>query len=645
MKHLILLLILAVSTPAFAEPDRSPAAGAPVEAVEAAASRRLAVYTHDFDPPLKAQIDSALHAREELQFGKILLLPTLTKSHKEEGATLVQRLEMLRASVKGDDRFIVPTMQEVQALVRVHGLDNKRVWTELTKAYQARTNAESDKVFFIVDPESPGSIREIPDSALRNIEKRYVLFQPKDAGSIVPEAFHGNSAYKIHVPRDAFGAHDFRKDPLLNDILLTHDTAKYVLGRGLYETGDMLAGFHALPPHLVSQLQYEQLLNDRIENLNDFASIKQNTLPFKYYPESRPVFRLWNVDVPEEKVRVLATGNVPKDIVYVVKDGKRYVRFFIHPKSRELFREALAEFEWRQDYLATPTSSHRSLIAWDPKNPAKAFGVKSTLDAVIGESHRVLSTSQIERASATSAMLQTMDKEKLAAEGILFIDEPVGVVLKGKEMGYAVRELVAPPSASHEFIPVFSLYSTPPDGVPPIQAMLEKSGLSPREFAEKFVIEPMVRQFSYLSYSEGLIGEPHEQNLLMELKDGLPTGRFYYRDLAGFHINPEIRAAAGKSMDFLPPGIARESLKLERANPIANAITYLHKSNFYALHHALSTKFPDITKEWVEETFEKHMSIAIARHTNTDPPARIFWRKAVSNFADTACPALYKNMP
>ena len=59
------------------------------------------------------------------------------------------------------------------------------------------------------------------------------------------------------------------------------------------------------------------------------------------------------------------------------------MRFFIHPQSAKLFRKKLAAYPWHQDFWATPTSSHRSLIVWNPRTSDPPFGVKTTLDATM----------------------------------------------------------------------------------------------------------------------------------------------------------------------------------------------------------------------------------------------------------------------
>jgi hypothetical protein len=52
--------------------------------------------------------------------------------------------------------------------------------------------------------------------------------------------------------------------------------------------------------------------------------------------------------------------------------------------------------------------------------------------------------------------------------------------------------------------------------------------------------------------TEGLVGENHEQNILMELRNGVPTKRFWYRDLGGFRVDNELRRLANKGLEALP---------------------------------------------------------------------------------------------
>jgi siderophore synthetase component len=203
---------------------------------------------------------------------------------------------------------------------------------------------------------------------------------------------------------------------------------------------------------------------------------------------------------------------------------------------------------------------------WNPKTDEAPFGMKVSLDAKIGGTMRNLSQSQIERSAASSALINTFKNDpSLEKEGIIFQDEPFSVYLKDKKYGFSYRDLPPITSKETEVLPMFSLYSTSADGgdSPIIKMIRSEISKFPgrdkkevaKEFIEKTIIEPLSRHYTYLSLSQGFVGEPHEQNVSIELKEGMPTGKFYYKDLAGFHINPEMRKAQGLDMSFLPKGI------------------------------------------------------------------------------------------
>lgn len=243
----------------------------------------------------------------------------------------------------------------------------------------------------------------------------------------------------------------------------------------------------------------------------------------------------------------------------------------------------------------------------------------------------------MERAAATSAVIHALDRQRLEEAGILFVDEPLGVYVKDLGVGYAIRELPRLPDGV-ELMPMFSLYSKPFGGKPPLVEMVENSGLGARAFAESRIIAPLVAHFNRLAWEEGMVGEPHEQNLLLELKNGQPTGRVYYRDLAGFILNEKLRRAAGKDLSMIPPGIQPESLRPEYARPIENALNYLRQSNFYALRRALQPYYPEITDRWLDETFRRHMAAGVRKYTGVDSRDARDWKRAYRERIRAAAP-------
>ncbi len=91
--------------------------------------------------------------------------------------------------------------------------------------------------------------------------------------------------------------------------------------------------------------------------------------------------------------------------------------------------------------------------------------------------------------------------------------------------------------------------------------------------------------------TEGLVGEMHEQNTLMELRDGKPTRRFWHRDLGGFLLDRDLRRLAGKGFEGLPAGI--DQRHLGRDIPVFHLVLrmYLQESTGHAIGHALRKHF------------------------------------------------------
>jgi hypothetical protein len=365
---------------------------------------------------------------------------------------------------------------------------------------------------------------------------------------------------------------------------------------------------------------YEQRLNDRVENLNQFVTIRDANIDFQYRPEARSPFKLWTVLVPENEMTVINTSDYDLDERFVViKNGTRYIKMAVHPVSRKAFLEHLPEdkYEWSQDFEAMALASYRSLVAWDAANPGDPFQIKVSLDAIIGANLRMLSHRQIERAAASSYILKSLDRRFYASQGILFMDEPVGAYLNKFKFGFALRETpILDPGT--EYIPMFSLYARPGGQPSLISKMLRASGMSARDYVQQNIIFPMIKHMVMLAFEDGIVMEAHEQNSLAEVKNGKLTGRFVYRDLGGFFVNPDMRAAKGKDMSFLPREFDRNNLRVERATLIEHVIGYLGDSNFYALRKSLVKEFPTLTPSFINESIRLALASEIYLRTGTN---------------------------
>ncbi|OQW54628.1 MAG: hypothetical protein A4S09_05585 [Proteobacteria bacterium SG_bin7] len=365
--------------------------------------------------------------------------------------------------------------------------------------------------------------------------------------------------------------------------------------------------------HYVPVLRFfEQVLNDKVEDTKNFFSIHDAKLDAPYRPESQTEFPLAAFWVPSDELVILNTNKQIPDLRLQDSDGGKTL-FFVHPESANFFAERFNKSEKTNAFVATPLASYRSLIVWDPKNPTPPMNLKVSLNKKIGETSRMMTRSQIERATAMSLILKKVNMQFLNQRGIYFVDEPFSVFLKDLEVGYSLREL---PKMNKESVlaPMFSLYASR-RGKPIIVDLVEKSRLPAKTFLGEKIIRPMVEHMFILVFEEGVVGEPHEQNVMVEIRDGKLTGKFYYRDLAGFAVNPEMRLAAGKDMSFIPATFNKKSLKVERAKVVDNLMSYLAGSNFYALGEAVKTYFPGITREWIKDQIFGAMSAQVFMRT------------------------------
>ncbi len=358
-------------------------------------------------------------------------------------------------------------------------------------------------------------------------------------------------------------------------------------------------------------IQHEQKFNDRTENLKEFDSIRQNImLSPAYRPENQAVFNLPTFLIEADSVVLLKTKKIDSAVYMNQKTG--LIRFFTHPQSVNAFWPHLQSAVNEGGWVATPTSSYRSILAWQATGAKKeVYGLKVSLDSEIGAISRMLSRSQIERATVTSLAIQRTSKDVYASQGIYFIDEPVSVYLKNYQFGYSIREIPQMAEGA-KLVPLFALYSKQ-NGQSLLQTMINKSTLKAKDFIFQQLIEPLTRQSLFLGFTEGFIGAPHEQNVLVEIVNGKLSGKFYYRDLGSFHINENLRTLAGKDTSFIPKTFLPENLKGNKNNLIQSIQDYLVASQFYAMVRSLDKG--QVSDRWIDEVVLDTVSKTIQKQT------------------------------
>jgi hypothetical protein len=344
-------------------------------------------------------------------------------------------------------------------------------------------------------------------------------------------------------------------------------------------------------PDPVKWIHQEQTLNDRTIVKGDYP-IQPTSVPHDFWPELQPVFWLPEFEAPRDQFRLFQnpTRSLPW---YLSGSSSDYYSHLVHPLSVQYFlNRELKGARWRNPrFLATPMASHRTLSVWNPQSTMPPFAVKASLNLWIGGLNRNVRLSEIRLSVGVSSLLARITKTDLERQGILLLDDPVGLVHRQTNAGLLVRDIPWKLGAGEEIVPLFSLCAFPQSGRPRIVDLVTSSGLEPLAWVDEFIFMPLIYQAYFLGMTEGLVGEMHEQNILMELRNGKPTKRFWHRDLGGFLLERELRRLAGKGFEGLAAGLHQRHLGLDYAAFHTVLRMYLQESLGHAVGHALRNHF------------------------------------------------------
>ncbi len=345
-------------------------------------------------------------------------------------------------------------------------------------------------------------------------------------------------------------------------------------------------------PDPVRWIHQEQTLNDRTIAKGDYP-IKPTSVPPEFWPERQPVFWLPEFEASRDQFRLFQNRAHPLPW-YLSGSSSEFYSHLVHPLSVPYFLNCdLKGVRWRKPrFLATPMASHRTLLVWNPRSSkTPPFAVKASLDKWVGGLDRKVKLYEIKRSVGISSLFVGTPKTDLKRQGILLLDDPVGLLHKQTNAGLLARDTPWKLGAGEEIVPVFSLCASRHERRPRIVELVESSGLGPAAWVDRFVLAPLIYQAYFLGVTEGVVGEMHEQNILMELRNGVPTKRFWHRDLGGFRADNELRRLANKDFDSLPVHIHLEDLGKQCDVFHEWLHSYLRGSLVYLISHALRNHF------------------------------------------------------
>ena len=345
-------------------------------------------------------------------------------------------------------------------------------------------------------------------------------------------------------------------------------------------------------PDPVKWIHQEQTLNDRTINVGDYP-IKPTSVPPEFWPERQPVFWLPEFEAPRSQFRLFRTPMRPLPW-YFSGSTSDFYSHLVHPLSLPYFlTRDLKRARWRNPrFLATPMASHRTLLVWNPRSPQiPPFVVKASLDRWVGGLDRKVKLYELKRSVGISSLIAGTPRAELERQGILLLDDPIGLLHKQTNAGILARDAPWKLGAREEILPVFSLCASQHVRRPRIVDLVESSGLEPTAWVDTFILRPLIYQAFFLGMTEGVVGEMHEQNILMELRNGIPTKRFWHRDLGGFRADNALRRLANKGLEALPTHIQLHDLGEQRDIFHEWLLSYLQGSLVYAVAHGLRNHF------------------------------------------------------
>ncbi|MGZ3721727.1 MAG: IucA/IucC family C-terminal-domain containing protein [Bdellovibrionales bacterium] len=301
------------------------------------------------------------------------------------------------------------------------------------------------------------------------------------------------------------------------------------------------AEMRRLPLGVQAWYIYETDYLSRIVDDHKLRSPEFNEQDPFYAPEAKNIFDLLGVWIPENQLQVFKSSRVDlqirEEFTRQTGNGKEYL-FLIHPESMDLYEEILQKNYERETFRAVATASSRSLLIWKRGDESRPMIGKVSLNKEVGESLRTIKGTE---AASSMGVSMTLGGTKDLPENILIMDETMSMIPVGMERGAMILRSFPPEffSGKTQFFPLFALYGDKNPGL--LLNLLKRAKTDPAEYVRAHIIAPFVKLWAKMAVDQGILLEPHAQNILMEMSDGELTDRFGLRDFGGFNIDFELR--------------------------------------------------------------------------------------------------------
>lgn len=424
---------------------------------------------------------------------------------------------------------------------------------------------------------------------------------------------------------------------------------------------ETIDGRERLAPALQTHLFEEQVLHNK--NLWHRGAFSSDIDP-RFVPEARPRFALPYYLIPESEGRFLTAESLDSRIeaqISVMRDGQRFYKLFVHPESERHYEFLRGRFQYvsaaQTEFMASPTSSYRSLLTWNRNDPTrKPFIAKVSLDRnVIGSIDRLVSAAEVERSIANQRAFDRIGASALERMGAGIYPETAGLLLRNPNQrdrkigGQLIREIPdSVVSGERRFISFSTLMSPERQANPLILDVIRASGLSSVEFFRTHMIDGYMNMFSELSLRQGLNFEPHSQNLSIEVDARLrPTGQWIVRDFGGVWPDMLVMMQNNRLAEVYRGSGGVQTFKMEGGvvNSISSYYFFYRRQVFTMLLDVVSQHDPEVRRNraQLESLLETRFADALRNGLGFDIPMTRMEDNALKEKLRKGRPLMWKN--
>lgn len=318
--------------------------------------------------------------------------------------------------------------------------------------------------------------------------------------------------------------------------------------------------------------------------------VPESTVRETFRPRFGKTFPIKYLEIPAGDLHVIDTEGGSTQIrqhLFVSKDGKRFVRFFIHPDSEGLYKPLIKKYGVAGTYTAAATASTRSVLAWPDSDPKALVFLKLSLAQVQDGLGRIIPGWEVRRSVGISEIAGQTADLLWKQSGASIIPEFAGAYVDAREnlpfyvdgkQGDVVEHGLIARDASFlsEFpnditVPLFSLFNHGPKGEDPLiikiwNSRRTKNKITFVNFVGEYLFKPFLEKNKYLLFHQGIIPEFHGQNVVVVLdKKTKEIKHFFHRDVGSMKVDLRLRWTHGLSVDALRTPNAQFDFKFVRA--------------------------------------------------------------------------------